>query len=146
MILVEGGTFTMGNNNGEPDEQPAHSVTLSSFKIGKYEVTMAQYKAFCQATDRQMGEAPPWGWNDKYPMVYITFDDANAYCNWLSSKEGVKYRLPTEAEWEYAGIKARAILTAEVMILMSPVGIMITAAKNRMPQALKHQMNWAYMI
>jgi sulfatase modifying factor 1 len=102
MILVEGGTFTMGNNNGEPDEQPAHSVTLSSFKIGKYEVTMAQYKAFCQATDRQMGEAPPWGWNDKYPMVYITFDDANAYCNWLSSKEVVKYRLPTEAEWEYA--------------------------------------------
>lgn len=102
MILVEGGTFTMGSNNGEEEEKPTHLVTLSSFKISKYVVTVAQYKAFCQAMGRQMPDAPDWGWNDNHPMVYVNINDATAYCNWLSKEDGGNYRLPTEAEWEYA--------------------------------------------
>ena len=100
MIKVEGGTFTMGGT--EDDEKPTHSVTVSSFSMGKYEVTVAEYKAFCTASGRTMPTAPSWGWKDKHPMVMVSFDDANAYCNWLSETTGKNYRLPTEAEWEYA--------------------------------------------
>jgi len=102
MVLVAGGTFIMGSNSELMNAQPAHTVTLSSFKISKYEVTVARYREFCLATGHEMGDAPPWGWNDNFPMVYVTYDDANAYCSWLSTKEGVTYRLPTEAEWEFA--------------------------------------------
>lgn len=100
MVLVEGGTFTMGGT--ESDEKPTHSVTVSSFSMGKYEVTVAEYKAFCTASGRIMPTAPPWGWNDKHPMANVSFDDANAFCNWLTETAGKNYRLPTEAEWEYA--------------------------------------------
>jgi formylglycine-generating enzyme len=104
MVLVEGGSFTMGSSakTAEEEERPAHKVTVSSFYISKHEVTVAQYKAFCTATKRQMPKPPKWGWNDKSPIVNVTWDDAAAYCDWLSKKTGKKYRLPSEAEWEYA--------------------------------------------
>jgi formylglycine-generating enzyme required for sulfatase activity len=100
MIAIAGGTFTMGSNSS--DEKPTHTVTISGFSMGKYEVSVAEYKAFCTAAGRTMPDAPSWGWNDKHPMVKVSFDDANAYCNWLSETTGQNYRLPTEAEWEYA--------------------------------------------
>lgn len=104
MVFVEGGTFMMGNSakTAEDEEKPAHKVTVKSFYISKHEVTVAQYKAFCTATKRQMPSAPKWGWNDKHPIVNVTWNDAVAYCEWLSKKTGKKYRLPTEAEWEFA--------------------------------------------
>jgi formylglycine-generating enzyme required for sulfatase activity len=104
MVLVEGGTFTMGNSakTAEDEEKPAHKVTVKNFYISKYEVTVAQYKAFCTATKRAMPPAPNWGWNEKHPIVNVTWNDAVAYCEWLSKKTGKKYRLPTEAEWEFA--------------------------------------------
>ena len=102
MILVEGGTFMMGSNSGDDDEKPTHRVTLKSYKIGKTEVTVAQYRAFCISTGRTMPEAPYWGWEDDHPIVYVTWHDAVAYCDWLTKKKGGLYRLPTEAEWEYA--------------------------------------------
>jgi formylglycine-generating enzyme required for sulfatase activity len=101
MVFIEGGTFSMGSNESS-EEKPIHSVALSSFKMGKYEVTVAQYKAYCKDSGTQMPKAPSWGWKDTHPMVNINFDDANAYCNWMSEKTGKDYRLPTEAEWEFA--------------------------------------------
>ena len=95
-IAVAGGTFQMGYANGNLDERPVHSVTVSSFSMDKYEVTVAQYRVFCTATGRAFPPAPRWGWNDNDPIVNVSWDDANAYAAWMGK------RLPTEAEWEYA--------------------------------------------
>jgi formylglycine-generating enzyme required for sulfatase activity len=108
MVDVQGGTFTQGRQ-----------VTLSDFSIGKYEVTFEQYDAFCAATSRSLTNDSGWGRGDR-PVIYVSWYDAVAFCNWLSSEEGLDaaysgsgtswtldlsksgYRLPTEAEWEYA--------------------------------------------
>lgn len=104
MIKVEGGTFTMGDTEmeGEEDEHPAHEVTLSTFYISKTPVTVAQYKVYCRATGKSMPEPPRWGWIDSHPMVNVNWHDAVAYTDWLADKLDKDYRLPTEAEWEYA--------------------------------------------
>ncbi len=108
LVAVKGGTFEMGSLDGQPDEQPVRQVTLSDFEIGKYEVTNAQYKAFCDATGRPYPEEPNFARLRNYfldyphhPVVRVSWDDANAYCVWLSERTGDLYRLPTEAEWEY---------------------------------------------
>jgi formylglycine-generating enzyme required for sulfatase activity len=100
VILVAGGTFTMGSSV-EKDETP-HSVTLSSYSIGKYPVTVGQYKKYCTATGTAMPAAPSWGWNDKHPIVNVNYNDAVAYCNWLGETYNGDWRLPTEAQWEFA--------------------------------------------
>lgn len=130
MAHVEGGTFVMGNNAGSQDEQPEHKVTVNSFYIGKYEVTYAEYKKFVDATGyltdseqpdtiRLKHNLPPRAlnngtWNKSMhgdllplndslkPVGNISWNDAVAYCNWLSKLTGKVYRLPTEAEWEFA--------------------------------------------
>ncbi|MBN1250986.1 MAG: formylglycine-generating enzyme family protein [Bacteroidales bacterium] len=114
MVFVKGGTFKMGNLNGDSDEKPVHNVTLDDFYIGKYEVTVAEYKAYCNATGNKMPPSPnsawyelhpnakKWEWIDKYPIVHIDWNAANEYCKWLSKTTGENYSLPTEAQWEYA--------------------------------------------
>lgn len=104
MVTVTGGTFSMGDGHGvgESDEHPVHHVTVQTFKIANTATTVLQYREFCKETGTEMPETPPWGWQDNHPMSNVNWDDAIAYCNWLREKTGKSYRLPTEAEWEYA--------------------------------------------
>lgn len=108
MIKVEGGSFEMGDLNGlgEVDEQSVHNVTLATFSIAKTETTVQQWKSFCKETGRKMPKLPDYEsedfLKDDHPIVYVNWQDAVDYCNWLSNKTGKLYRLPTEAEWEYS--------------------------------------------
>jgi formylglycine-generating enzyme len=115
MILMEGGTFSMGDvwGDGYTDELPVHDVTLSSFYIGKYQVTQKLYQEV-------MGNNPSYFIGDSLPVERVSWYDAVAFCNALSDTTGLEavytidslivtadftkngYRLPTEAEWEYA--------------------------------------------
>jgi len=96
LIFVEGGTFQMGSSSGESYEKPVHSVTLSAFNIGKYEVTQAQWKAV-------MGNNPSsFKGCDDCPVETVSWDDVQDFIRKLNAQTGKNYRLPTEAEWEYA--------------------------------------------
>jgi len=128
MVLVPGGTFQMGSTEYN-NEQPVHSVTLRDFYLGKYEVTVAEFKAFIDATGYKTDadkEGKSYVYTDtwkeqngvnwkhdtrgnlrpqneyKHPVVHVSWNDATEYCKWLSRQTGQTYRLPTEAEWEYA--------------------------------------------
>lgn len=122
MVPVPGGTFEMGDVMGdnEEDDEQVHTVTLSPYAISRYEVTFAQYDAFCEATGRDKPDDEGWGRGNR-PVINVSWYDAVAYCNWLSEQQGYEpvyelegeevanvdweangYRLPTEAEWEYA--------------------------------------------
>ena len=131
MIVVKAGTFQMGNtrndSEGMDEEKPVHEVKLTyDYEIGKYEVKFYQYDAYCAATGKNAPRDGNWG-RGKRPVIYVTWYDAIGYCNWLSEQEGLAkaydndgnlldkngrqttditqvegYRLPTEAEWEYA--------------------------------------------
>ena len=100
MVYVEGGTFTMGGTaeqNGDMDynEEPSHDVTLSSYYICKYEVTQALWRAV-------MGSNPSYKKGDKLPVECVSWDDCQTFINRLNSYTGRNFRLPTEAEWEFA--------------------------------------------
>ncbi|HOB84200.1 MAG TPA: SUMF1/EgtB/PvdO family nonheme iron enzyme [Bacteroidales bacterium] len=128
MIALPGGTFNMGSPDDEPlrdpDEGPVRKVTLSPFWIAETEVTWDEYMAFFRATSSQgrtegqvvttqktdaiSGATPPWGAPDQgwgkgsRPAITMSWHAASVYCQWLSQVTGKKYRLPTEAEWEFA--------------------------------------------
>jgi len=97
LILVEGGVFTMGctDGEGEDHEFPVHEVTLSSFKMAKYEVTQQQWEAV-------MGSNPSYFKGVNNPVENVSWNNAQEFIKNLNALTGKKYRLPTEAEWEYA--------------------------------------------
>ena len=111
MISAVGGTYTMGatseqGSSAKSDELPVHSVKVSSFYIGKYEVTQRQWEAVMGTTIEQQrdkaGESKLYGVGGEYPMYYVSWEEAQEFCQKLSEMTGKTYRLPTEAEWEFA--------------------------------------------
>ena len=107
MMLIPGGEFVMGSDapDAGPDEQPLTPVTLSEFYISRFPVTNAEYEQF----DPSHRQKRINGAGDDHPVVSVTSLEALKYCQWLGEKDWKTYRLPTEAEWEYAarGIDGR---------------------------------------
>ncbi len=101
MIYIPEETFNMGTNSevSFPKERPSHTVSISSFWISKYEITFNQYDNFCTSIDKPKPYDEKWGRGNR-PVINISWIEANAYCEWLSAKTGLTFRLPTEAEWE----------------------------------------------
>lgn len=124
MVVIPAGRFEMGSPAGETgrsaDEGPVHSVDVRSFALGKHEVTRGEFRRFVRDTGRQVSgcyeydgkewklngskgwENPGYSQSDDHPVVCVSWDDAQAYVQWLSRRSGQSYRLSTEAEWEYA--------------------------------------------
>ncbi len=127
LVLVKGGCYEMGDTfgDGDDDEKPVHEVCLDDFYIGKYEVTVGEFRRFVNdtgyRTEAETGggmyiwtgkkwkkesgrdwRSPGFSQTDSHPVVGVSWNDAQKYINWLNRKSGKRYRLPTEAEWEYA--------------------------------------------
>ncbi len=100
MVYVQGGTFTMGRTSSkaywnDDSDKPAHQVTVSSFYICRYEVTQQLWKAF-------MGTNPSWTKADNMPVEWVNWVTAQKFIQKLNAYSGKRFRLPTEAEWEFA--------------------------------------------
>ncbi|MDT5123759.1 MAG: eukaryotic-like serine/threonine-protein kinase [Acidobacteriota bacterium] len=106
LIPIPGGTLEMGRDDGTAAEGPAHLVVVKSFSMDKTEVTNAEYAVFVRETNHPApshwgGKTPPEG-KELLPVVNVSYEDAVEFAKWRSKRDSVKYRLPTEEEWEYA--------------------------------------------
>jgi formylglycine-generating enzyme required for sulfatase activity/DnaJ-domain-containing protein 1 len=126
MVVIPAGQFRMGDIqvDGDDDEKPVHKMSVERFAIGRYEVTHAEFVRFLNAKKRRGSQEKPWfktkqensnshiitfmeqfkveAGYENHPVIEVSWYGANAYAEWLSVQTGQKYRLPTEAEWEYA--------------------------------------------
>lgn len=140
-VAIPGGTLQMGRNGATVAEVPVHAVTVRPFVIDKHEVTNAEYQQFVKET----GHEAPSNWisnkpipgQELLPVTFVSYADANAFADWRSKRDGVKYRLPTEEEWEYAArggdqnnvyswgntwVEGNAITNSSGVSLPKPVG------------------------
>jgi formylglycine-generating enzyme required for sulfatase activity len=111
LVQIKGGFFIMGSDEGPDDEKPAHEVWVDNFLIGKYTIINHEYDTFVKASKYPV--APPFGKDSNFndpmqPVVGVSWFDANAFCQWLAELTRNSYRLPTEAEWEYAARSGNA--------------------------------------
>jgi serine/threonine-protein kinase len=106
MVEIPGGTFQMGRNDGPPQERPEHTVTVQKFLLARTEVTNADYAEFVSAmnyeTPPDWVNGKPLAGQERWPVGNVSAKDAEAFAAWRSQQDGVTYRLPTEAEWEFA--------------------------------------------
>lgn len=125
MVLVPSGTFMMGSassdQEGQDYEKPRHELKVAQFALGKFEISKSQFSEFIDATGYKTGDScwtmedgkgemrnqrnwlnPGYLQENNHPVTCVSIDDAEAYIKWLNQKTGKHYRLPTEAEWEYA--------------------------------------------
>ena len=168
LVLISSGKFLMGSPKDDTDreqDEDQHEVTISKpFYLGVYTVTVRQFRQFVQDTsykteaekdflggrgynadkkDFEQDKKYNWrnvGWEqtDDHPVVNVTWNDAVAFCKWLSRKEGKKYRLPTESEWEYscrAGTKTRFYSGDEEATLKGVANIADASLKQKLPEA-----------
>ena len=102
-VRIPSGSFMMGSDNGDSDEKPVHQVTISNdFWMGKTEVTQGQWKAVMGSSPSAMSDLGQEFFGDNKPVVRVSWDDAQDFVRKLNAKNEGTYRLPTEAEWEYA--------------------------------------------
>ena len=106
LVSLPAGTFQMGRSDGADQEGPVRSVNVGAFSIDRTEVTNAEYAQFVQETGhtapRQLVNGKPASGQEQWPVTNVSLDDAKAFAEWRSKRDGVTYRLPTEEEWEYA--------------------------------------------
>lgn len=163
MVKLQPGTYMMGSaendDEGTDDERPQHKVTIAKpFAIGQYPVTRAEFAAFVQETGHDpigcllpptkivlnqwlSWRNPGFAQTDRHPVVCVSFEDAQLYVRWLSRKTGKSYRLPSEAEWEFAaragtttarywgGLKDRACSFANTMDLTTAEAFKLNASE-----------------
>jgi|CXWL01.1.fsa_nt_gi formylglycine-generating enzyme required for sulfatase activity len=106
MVIIPAGRFLMGSPSDEPDrsenEGPQHEVRIAKpFALGVTAVTFDDFDLFCQVTNREQPADEGWGRKNR-PVIYVSWHDTQDYCIWLSEQTSRSYRLPSEAEWEYA--------------------------------------------
>ncbi len=104
MQELPAGRYLMGDAEadfGDADERPAHAVRVRHFHLARHAVTFAQYDAYTEATRRPRADDAGWGRGQR-PVVHISWEDTQAFIAWLNERSGQHYRLPSEAEWEYA--------------------------------------------
>lgn len=105
LVVIPAGEFVLGDRTGRGNfnERPTRPITIEKpFALGRYEVTFADWRQYQRATGTPMPDNEGWGLSEVRPVINVSWQQAIAYCQWLSRVTGHRYRLPTEAEWEYA--------------------------------------------